>query len=128
MIYLDSIALLDYNLRKLNADKRDQVPVSILPEIRQVASVASTKIGVEPSLVYKLAYEDLLEALVTAQSLNGMKNLTDKMKQMIVDGVRTMKHELCVGAYDYYSTHEFEVTDSLIPTMREVVKEHLFGG
>ena len=128
MIYLDSIALLNYNLKKLNADKRDQVPTSVLPEIRQISSVATTKIGTEPRLMYKMAYEDLLEALVTAQSLTGMKNLTDKMKQMVIDGIRTMKRELCVEAYDYYSTHDFEPTEQIIPIMREVVKEHLFGG
>lgn len=128
MIYLDSITLLDYALKKLNADKRDQVSVSMLPEIKQVVAVATTKVGADQSVAYRISHDDLLEALMAAQSLSGMKNLTEKMKQTIVDGVRTMKHELCVKAYDYYSMHDFEPTEANIPILREIVRDHLFGG
>ena len=128
MIYLESIVLLDYALKKLNAGKRDQVAVSTLTEIQQVVKVATTKLGENPGLVYKMALEDLLEALSTAQSLSGMLSITDKMKQTVVDGVMTLKTEVCRLAFKYYSTHEFEVTESVIPTMREVVKVQFLGG
>ena len=128
MIYLESITLLNYILKKLNAEKRDQVPTSVIPEIKQVMSVATTKIGAEPTLVYKIAYDDLLEAMSTAAALKGMQNLTDRMKQTLVDGIMTLKLELCTSAYEYYGSHDFEVTDTIIPVMREIVRFHLLGG
>ena len=79
-------------------------------------------------MVYKIACEDLLGAISTAQALSGMSNLTDKMKQTLIDGVLTMKTALCGIAYDYYSMHDFEVTDAIVPVMREVVQTKLLGG
>lgn len=124
MIYLDSIELLNYALTKLKMGKRDLVPTRDLPEIQQVILIASQKLGNELPVMYRMKLNDIVEAIKTAQMMTQMANLTNVMKDTIIDGVCVLKHEVCVLAWKYYSMNDFEPTPSVIDVMREVVEDH----
>lgn len=128
MKYLDSIELLNYVLKKLKAGSREQVQIRDIPEIQQVISLAMKKMKDEASLNYKLAYQDLMEAFQTAQTVSAVQNLTEAMKDVLVDGVLRIKKEVAIVAWDYYHINDFEVNDQTIPIMRDVVETYLMEG
>lgn len=124
MIYLDSIELLNYALTKLKAEKRDLVPIKDLQEIQQVLVIASQPLGDDLTIAYRMKLNDIMDAVKTAQMMSSLKNLTNAMKDTIIEGVSVLKHEVCVQAWNYYSMHDFEATGSVIDLMREVVEDH----
>lgn len=132
MIYLDSMELLNYALQKLNAGKREQVPVRDLPEIQEIISVATQKLMNQQesnlSINYKIALNDTQDAIQTAQCLGNMVYLTEAMKDALVSGITRLKFEISEKAWNYYHTHSFDVNENTIPVMRDIVATHLLGG
>ena len=82
----------------------------------------------EATIAFKVAYNDLVEAIAVAMAIKDMASLTNVLKTTLVDGVRTLKREVAELAWDYYTYNDFELTDELIPILRDVVAMHVLGG
>ena len=128
MKYLDCIEMLEYGLKILKEGQRIQVSTNKMPELLMIVTGTSKKIGAEQSLMYKTTSNDLLQAIGVVQEMKSVKYLSDNMKQTLTDGLNSLKLEISKLAYDYYSTHDFEPTEEVIPIMRDVVKTYSLGG
>lgn len=80
-------------------------------------------------LVYTTAntIEDTFMAADTALKANVLY-LSDTMKNAIISGISTIKFDICILAFYYYKTNEFEPTPAIVPTMRDVVSAALSKG
>ena len=54
--------------------------------------------------------------------------LTQQMKNVLVSNINDLLSTLRLKVFDYYKYREFEVTDEIIPIMRDVVSEALRKG
>lgn len=57
-----------------------------------------------------------------------MVNLSEAMKQGLIDGVMKVRNAIACLAFDYYDDHEFELTPEVIPLMRTVVEGYAASG
>lgn len=79
--------------------------------------------------VVTVSMNDLMGAtLVVQKSCNGMINLTDTMKQELIEGIKTLKSAVANAAFHFYETHEFEPRPEVIPLMRDVVETYVEDG
>lgn len=127
MHYLECVALLSYLLKKLQADKRVQVPVSILNDVMTVLIGVNKKLESEldNQPLIRVRLEDAMGATQTIRAVEGITYLTDTMKNSLVSGVTELQQSICLLAYDYFELHDFEPTEKIIPVLRIVVQAHL---
>lgn len=71
---------------------------------------------------------DLYTSIYALKDTPGILNLSDQMKVSIVSGITTIKELICVKAFKFFRTTEFDVTDEIIPVMREIVAVALDKG
>jgi hypothetical protein len=72
--------------------------------------------------------QDIMGSLSTIKNTEGLTNLTDNMKSLLVDGIRDLSDSICLDAYNYFKIHDFEPTAQVIPAMRTVVSVALEKG
>lgn len=128
MKYLDCIEILNYALDILKSGQRNQIAVSKLSELVMVLVSANRKMEQESEILFKSTFNDLIQAIAVVQDMRDVKFLNDNMKQTLVDGVLTLKGVVAQKAYEYYSVHDFEPTEEIIPRMRDVVTTYIEGG
>lgn len=122
MHYLECIEMLEYLLKKVHAGQRRQVPVSTCDEVQSVIIQVQKKLEKELTPLEQSIVRDLLNAIGLAAGTTGLLNLTDAMKNSIVDGIRELYDAIAIKAFNYYKTHDFEPTEELIPILRSVVQ------
>lgn len=122
MRFLECIEMLMYLLKKVYAGQRKQVPVSVCDEIQQVVIQVQKKLENDLLPPEQAIVRDLLNAIGLAMDAAGMLNLTDAMKNSIVEGIEELRASIALKAFDYYKTHDFDPTDEIIPIMRYVVE------
>lgn len=122
MQYLECIAMLCYLETKLQANRRVQVPVQVAEEAFSliVQMTAKLKGKLPPGSIYEITVNDLLRALDAIPKMNGMTHMTETMKATIVEGISTMKEELCVYAYKYFTVNS--IPDDICSTFEDAVQ------
>lgn len=76
-----------------------------------------------------VSMNDLMGAtLVVQKNCGGMVNLTDTMKQELIEGIKSVKSAVASVAYHFYEKHEFEPSPEVIPLMRDVVETYVEAG
>lgn len=130
MHYLECISMLNYLLKKLNSGQRTQVPVEICQEVQSVLLQVKKKLEKEPTGTVTLLLNSINDTFMAAEAAtkSNVLYLSDSMKNAIVSGVSSVKFEICLYAFQYFKTHEFEPTSAIIPTMRDVVSAALAKG
>jgi len=114
--------MLMYLLKKVYAGQRKQVPVSVCDEVQQVIIQVQKKLEKDLIPADQAVVRDLLNAVGLAADTAGILNLTDAMKNSIVEGIQELRASIALKAFEYYKTHDFEPTDEIIPIMRYVVE------
>lgn len=71
---------------------------------------------------------DVQAGIINIRETPGLTVLTEKMKQALVTGIVALRDELCLKAYYYFMTHDFEPTGKVIKVMRTVVEVALAKG
>lgn len=120
MKMLECIAMLDYLLNALEAGKRVQVPASKYGEVKSVLIPLYKKVATFSNEQTQLALERLLEA-VNVIDIGSMQYLTDTARDALVEGLNDVKSEVAMQAFEYFTTHDFEPSETVTPLMREVV-------
>ena len=72
--------------------------------------------------VLSIKVSDSQAGIISIKDTPGLQVLTEQMKQALVDGITALRDELCLKAYFYYRTHDFEPTEKVIKVMRTVVE------
>lgn len=76
-----------------------------------------------------VSMNDLMGAtLVVQRNCGGMVNLTDTMKQELIEGMKSLKSAVANAAFHYYEIHDFEPKPEVIPLMRDVVETFVEDG
>lgn len=120
MKMLECIAMLDYLLSTLEAGKRVQVPASKYDEVKSVLIPLYKKVATFSNEQTQLALERLLEA-VNVIDIGSMQYLTDTARDALVEGINEVKNEVAMQAFEHFTTHDFEPSETVTPLMREVV-------
>lgn len=128
MHYLECIALLEFLQKKLCNGQRQQVPVSVVEEVQQSVVALQKRLANERSSELTSSFRDVMEAICVVKNTEGILFLPDAMKTALNDGMDSLIHHICLLAYVYFKTHEFEPTEQVIPIMRRVVKSALMEG
>lgn len=130
MKYLECIQLLSYLLEKLYAEQRKQVPVSVMDEVQMIVVGINKKLEElykgNPTLSVRVT--DLQSAIIAIKNTAGLEVLTESMKSALVDGIIALRDELCIQAFIYFRTNEFEPTPKVVKVMRTVVEVSLSKG
>ena len=121
MSYLECIAMLQYLLRKLYSEQRQQVSVSIVKEVQLILTQVKKKLGDDLDCSVSSGLDDLFRATQEITTSN-VQVLTATMKGALVDGIEELVSTLQLAAFEYFKVHDFEPTESVIPVMRDVVK------
>lgn len=122
MRYLECIEMLQYLLKRMCAGQRKQVPVSACDEVQSVVIQIQKKLDKDLTPLEQAIVRDLMGAIALATETSGMLNLTDNMKNSIVDGLNELLAAVALKAFEYYRTHDFDPTPEIIPIMRMVVQ------
>ena len=128
MHYLECIALLRYLLQRLCEGQRVQVPVTVVEEVISNLLNVKTLLGEEVSPKVQMLLNDNMVAASQIRDMQGMESLTGSMKDILVDGVNSIKSSIELEAFEYYKTHDFDDTEEVIPIMRSVVTTALAEG
>ena len=121
MHYLKCIAMLDYLLRKLHSEQRQQVPIRSMQDIPVVVSSLKQELAQEKDPTLNNQLNDLARA-ANEVSTSNVTYLSNAMKGAIVTGINDLKVTLQLMAFNFYKINDFEVTDTTINIMRDVVK------
>lgn len=121
MRYLKCIALLKFLQQKLHIGQRVPVPVSTVDEL-MTSLVNVQKILKENDPDVERCLNDLMGSIGTIKETNGLQNIPDKMRTVLIDGLEELVEVICMKAYYYFQTNDFEPTEQIIIVMREVVK------
>lgn len=127
MRYLECIALLNYQLKKLCAGQRTQVPVSVADETLQTLLNIQTLLGDNVGEL-TMRINDIMRAIGIINNTQGMVVLTETMKKTLVDGLTEIHDSICLKAFEYYKVTDFEPTEQIKPVMRRIVQVALEKG
>ena len=122
MHYLECIALLDYLLKKLHAKDRQQVPIEALSDMFQNLQTIKQRLANEKDSLLATRLNDVMSCYASIVDVKGLTNLTGDMKEAIVSGLMELRTNICLLAYSYFTTHDFEPTDEIVKIMRSVVE------
>ncbi len=128
MHYLKCIALLSFMLKKLNAGQRASVPISAVDEVQTGMVSIQTLLGGEKDPEVSNRINDVMASTLIIKQTQGLVNLSDDMKNTLIQGVTELKDMISLLAFDYFKVHDFEPTKQLIPVLRTVVKTALEKG
>lgn len=128
MHYLKCIVLLDFLQKKLFAEQRQQVPVSVVNEVQTSIIGVQKLLENEKNPEMNSRLNDLMESTLVIKSTDGLVYLTESMKNALTGGIMDLSNTIALEAYSYFQTHDFEPTDEIIPVMRNVVKVALAKG
>lgn len=128
MHYLKCIVMLDFLLKKLYAGQRQQVPVSVVSEVQTGVIAIQKMLEKENSPELKQRLNDIMESVIVIKSTQGLQFLTDLMKSTLTSGLTELSDDISLKAYQYFSVNDFEVSEEIIPVMRNVVKVALAKG
>lgn len=132
MRYLNSVEMCNYITKSLlKEDSRSPVPVTKIPEL--MAAMMSLKgLVAEDQITDPLMtarFNDLMSAMLAVNNNKvGMTNITETMKQELLNGVNAIKSTVCVKAFNYYEENDFEPTPEVVPLMIDVVETAALAG
>lgn len=124
MHFLKCIELLNYLLDKISGETRKQIMVKDATAVRNGLITVNTTLKEERVLP---EISDLIVAIDEIEK-SGVTYLTAQMKNVVVQGLNSIKTDIASKAYEYLKTNTFEVTDKTIPLAREVVEIALEQG
>ena len=128
MHYLKCIALLEFLQKKLYAEQRQQVPVSVVSEVQRTLIGVQKLMEKETDPEVSNRIDDIMVSIIAVQNTPGLTSLTDSMKTTITSGVSELSEMLSLKAYRYFQVNDFEDTPEIIPVLRSVVKVALQKG
>lgn len=127
MHYLKCIALLKQQLANLHEGQRTQVETSQAREIPDILNMVRIQLGSEVDPVINNSLDDLIVATIPLKDLDA-KHLDHEIKDTLVSGIRDLHDAIAMKAFNYFKTHDFEVTNGIKTIMRDVVKVALKEG
>ena len=127
MHYLECIALLNYLLRKLCAGQRMQVPATVAEEVQQTVIAVNKRLP-KDAFNETMRANDIMDSISVIKSTDGLVYLTEQMKNTLIDGITELCDGLCLRAFTYFQTNDFEPTEEMIKIMRNVVSVALEKG
>ena len=127
MHYLECIALLNYQLKKLCAGQRAQVDKSVADETLQTLVNIQAMLGSESSSI-AMRVNDIMRSIDLIHQQTGLIMLTESMKDALVGGLRELLNDICIKAFNYHKVNDFENTAQIRPLMRQVVEVALEKG
>lgn len=72
---------------------------------------------------------DMIRSVLSIQTADiKMVNLSEVMKQGLIEGAMKIRNIIATEAFSYYEDHEFEPTPEVIPLMRVVVEGYAASG
>lgn len=72
---------------------------------------------------------DMIRSVLSIQTADiKMVNLSEVMKQGLIEGAMKIRNIIASEAFGYYEYHEFEPTPEVIPLMRVVVEGYAASG
>lgn len=72
---------------------------------------------------------DMIRSVLSVQTADiKMVNLSEVMKQGLIEGVMKIRNIIATEAFSYYEDHEFEPIPEVIPLMRVVVEGYAASG
>lgn len=128
MKMLESIAMLNYLLGKLEAGKRTLVPIAVYDELKTVLIPLYKKVAAFSNEQTQFQLTLLMEAVNLVSLGESVQFIPDTAREALIEGVENVKESICLQAYDYYKFHDFEPTNTIIPLMREVVRAAAMKG
>ena len=128
MHYLKCIALLNFLLKKLCEGQRQQVPVSTVNEAQRIMVSLKSLLEESESVEIAVRLDDIMSAIISIKSTEGLTFLTEAMKESLVVGIREMSDMIAIEAFMYFRLHDFELTEEIKPVLRSVVEVALEKG
>lgn len=72
---------------------------------------------------------DMIRSVLSIQTADiKIVNLSEVMKQGLIEGAMKIRNIIASKAFNYYEDHEFEPTPEVIPLMRVVVEGYAASG
>lgn len=108
MHFLECIAMLLYLETKLKIGQRVQVEVGVVDELSTILLQISKKLENQQSVgtMTSSIISDIVMSTDTIRKTSGLIYLPDKMRDTLLEGIASLKSDLCVGAYHYFTLHE----------------------
>lgn len=128
MRYLECIALLQYLLKKLCAGQRQQVPASVTEDVLTNIIAVNKRLEKEDHPEITMRIRDVMTSTTEIKETKGIINLTDAMRNSLTSGIAELQDAICLLAFEFFKTNDFEPTPQIIPIMRQVVKTALAKG
>lgn len=128
MHYLKCIALLEFLQKKLYAEQRQQVPVSVVNEAQTTIVGVGKLLEKETDHAIRNRINDIMESILVIQKVPGLTSLTESMKVALTSGIEELADMLCLKAYKFYQVNDFEDTPEIRSVLRNVVKVALAKG
>lgn len=128
MHYLECIVLLQYLLKKLHAGQRQQVPATITEEVLTNIIAVNKRLEKENLPDITMRIRDVMSSTNVIRETQGITHLTDTMRNSLTSGITELQDAICLLAFEYFKTNDFEPTEQIIPTMCRVVQAALAKG
>lgn len=126
--YLESLALTDFLLRKLNYETREQVPTTAVTSITGVSFQLLKKLEDATDFHIKQDANNLAYAVSSLKGINFGNCITENCKNILIEAVVQLRGTIRMQAFEYYKVNDFEPTPEIIKIMRGVVEEALSRG
>lgn len=124
MHFLKCIELLNYLLDRISGETRKQILV------KDAVAVRNGLVTVNSTLKEDRVLPEISDLIVAIDEIekSGVTYLTAQMKNVVVQGLKSIKADIACKAYEYLKTNEFDVTEKTKPIAREVVEIALQQG
>ena len=126
MKYLECIELLNNALQLLRDGQREQVPVARLPEVQTLVTRVMLRLTDLPLAMVRC--NDVIGAMDIAQRRKDMLNLTQRMRDIIVNGLHDCLDTVCDAGWDYYTEHDVPISEDTKPLLTTLVANHFNRG
>ena len=124
MHFLKCLELLNYLLERVSGETRKQV------QVRDATAVKDGLVTVNMTLKDERIFPEIGDLIIAIDEIekSGVTYLTAPMKNVIVEGLNSLKTSIGLEAYEYFKVNTFDVNDKTIPLGREIVEIALEQG
>lgn len=124
MKYLDSIELINMQTEVLREGTRMEIDSSDIENITQALYTAVISLDEEDRKgMVAIVLEDVYKSINLVKQVNYVK-VPDSIRKSLIMGLKKLKYEICLMAYDYYSINEFQPTPEVVEIMQDVVNTY----
>lgn len=127
MTYLNSIELLNLALELLKSERRDQVLVGKIADIKALMVKAKkylNKDSDQPNAIFEAKCADVLQACFLVEKSVKEGAIPMAMRDALVKGVEEALKAVCDEAWDYYSVHDVNDTNPVYRTLYRTIVEY----